>query len=197
MRVKFSKAISLVETILTLGLLSILSILIFPILKSSNTLTNSFISQSLISKDSERILLIIENCINNSSIIDRDYLGKEWVKNGFLILDYNGIFSQSLGENFYQHSSTEGNTLYLEYPRSNGKTIKLSILIFRFLYGELTVAEFEVGKNDVFIVNSDVILENVHGSFKKNRYGIIIELEVTSSDFSVKEKLIGYGRFKK
>lgn len=54
---------SLLELIVTLGLFCIFSLLIFPLLKVSNTLNNSITKQSLFEKDSAKIISLIEKSI--------------------------------------------------------------------------------------------------------------------------------------
>ena len=68
---------SLLELIVTLGLFSIFSLLIFPLLKVSNTLNNSITKQSLFEKDSAKIISLIEKSIKDSNIIKGNYIGKE------------------------------------------------------------------------------------------------------------------------
>ena len=65
---------SLLELIVTLGLFSIFSLLIFPLLKVSNTLNNSITKQSLFEKDSAKIISLIEKSIKNSNIIKGNYI---------------------------------------------------------------------------------------------------------------------------
>lgn len=188
---------SLLELIVTLGLFSIFSLLIFPLLKVSNTLNNSIIKQSLFEKDSAKIISLIEKSIKDSNIIKGNYIGKEYVENGAIVLQYDKEIYLGLTENFFKNKTSKGNTLFLEYPVSDGKNIFYSFIIFRFYYGELQVIECKKINNEVYVENKNTILENIYGYFEKIENGIIIKMEILDSDFLKARSLKGYANFKK
>lgn len=188
---------SLLELIVTLGLFSIFSLLIFPLLKVSNTLNNSITKQSLFEKDSTKIITLIEKSIKDSNIIKGNYIGKEYVENGAIVLQYDKEIYLGLTENFFKNKTSKGNTLFLEYPVSDGKNIFYSFIIFRFYYGELQVIECKKINNEVYVENKNTILENIYGYFEKIENGIIIEMEILDSDFLKARSLKGYANFKK
>lgn len=188
---------SLLELIVTLGLFSIFSVLIFPLLKVSNTLNNSITKQSLFEKDSFKIISLIEKSIKNSNIIKGNYIGKEYVENGAIVLQYDKEIYLGLTENFFKNKTSKGNTLFLEYPVSDGKNIFYSFIIFRFYYGDLQVIECKKINNEVYVENENTILENIHGYFEKTENGIVIEMEILDSDFLKARSLKGYANFKK
>lgn len=188
---------SLLELIVTLGLFSIFSILIFPLLKVSNTLNNSITKQSLFEKDSAKIISLIEKSIKDSNIIKENYIGKEYIKNGVIVLEYDTEIYLGLTENFFKNKTSKGNTLFLEYPISDGKNIFYSFIIFRFFYGDLQVIECKKINNEIYIENKNVLLKNVHGYFEKIENGIIIEMEILDSDLLKARSLKGYANFKK
>ena len=188
---------SLLELIVTLGLFSIFSLLIFPLLKVSNTLNNSITKQSLFEKDSAKIISLIEKSIKDSNIIKGNYIGKEYVENGAIVLQYDKEIYLGLTENFFKNKTSKGNTLFLEYPVSDGKNIFYSFIIFRFYYGELQVIECKKINNEVYVENKNTILENIYGYFEKIENGIIIEMEILDSDFLKARSLKGYANFKK
>lgn len=188
---------SLLELIVTLGLFSIFSLLIFPLLKVSNTLNNSITKQSLFEKDSAKIITLIEKSIKDSNIIKGNYIGKEYVKNGAIVLQYDKEIYLGLTENFFKNKISKGNTLFLEYPVSDGKNIFYSFIIFRFYYGELQVIECKKINNEVYVENKNTILENIYGYFEKIENGIIIEMEILDSNFLKARSLKGYANFKK
>lgn len=188
---------SLLELIVTLGLFSIFSLLISPLLKVSNTLNNSIAKQSLFEKDSAKIISLIEKSIKDSNIIKGNYIGKEYVKNGAIVLQYDKEIYLGLTENFFKNKTSKGNTLFLEYPVSDGKNIFYSFVIFRFYYGELQVIECKKINNEVYVENKNTILENIYGYFEKIENGIIIEMEILDSDFLKARSLKGYANFKK
>lgn len=194
---KLSAGFSAIESVITLTLISLLSLICFPLFKFSQELNSSLVTQGLIAKDGEKIVEIIERCIKNSSIINADYIGSDFVKNGSIVLEFNKTITPTLNEDFYRNVASKGNTLFIEYPRSNGKSIKSSFLIFQFFNSELRVIEYELWVKDASLVNLDTILENVSGSFEKNDYGIIIRMEVMDSLLKKKEEFLGYERFKK
>jgi len=188
---------SLLELIVTLGLFSIFSLLIFPLLKVSNTLNNSIIKQSLFEKDSAKIISLIEKSIKDSNIIKGNYIGKEYVENGAIVLQYDKEIYLGLTENFFKNKTSKGNTLFLEYPVSDEKNIFYSFIIFRFYYGELQVIECKKINNEVYVENKNTILENIYGYFEKIENGIIIKMEILDSDFLKARSLKGYANFKK
>lgn len=192
-----NRGFSLLELILSLGLLSIFSMLIFPLLRVSNTLNTTLMKQSLFEKDSLKVLSLIEKTINNSQITTIDYIGKKYVENGAIVIDYDrGIFL-GLNEDFFRKKSVKGNTLFLEFPTSDGKNIYYFFIIFRFYLGEFQVIECKKVNNEVFVENSNSIIENIHGYFEKTKTGIIINMEILDSDLSKVRSLKGYANFKK
>lgn len=188
---------SLLELIVTLGFFSIFSVLIFPLLKVSNTLNNSITKQSLFEKDSAKIISLIEKSIKDSNIIKGNYIGKEYVENGAIVLQYDKEIYLGLTENFFKNKTSKGNTLFLEYPVSDGKNIFYSFIIFRFYYGDLQVIECKKINSEVYVENENTILENAHGYFEKIENGIVIEMEILDSDFLKARSLKGYANFKK
>ena len=104
---------SLLELIVTLGLFSIFSLLIFPLLKVSNTLNNSITKQSLFEKDSAKIISLIEKSIKDSNIIKGNYIGKEYVENGAIVLQYDKEIYLGLTENFFKNKTSKGKKYFL------------------------------------------------------------------------------------
>lgn len=194
---KKNNGFSLLELIVTLGLFSIFSLLIFPLLKISNSLNNSIIKQSLIEKDAVKIISLIEECIENSNITKIEYLGKTSIKNGISIFNYNKEIQLGLSEIFFASISYKGNTLFLEYPVSDGKNIIYSFIIFQFLVNELRIIECKKIFNEVFVENNTTVIKNIYGNFEKIENGIVINLNILNSDFSKNRSLKGYANFKK
>ena len=191
------RGFSFLDLIVTLGLFSIFSLLVFPLLKISNTLNTSIIKQSLAEKEGTKLLSLIESSIENGNIIKDSYLGKEYIKNGILILQYEREIAYNLKESFFSNSVSKGNTLFIEYPVSEGKNIFSYFIIFHFFGGELSVMECKKSFNEVFVENRSIILKNIHGSFEKTEEGVIIEASIINNDFSKNWGLKGYANFKK
>ena len=51
--------------------------------------------------------------------------------------------------------------------------------------------------NDIVVENSSIVLKKVYGSFEKTETGVIINLNISNSDFSETRSLKGYANFKK
>lgn len=194
---KKNQGFSIMELIITLGLLSIFSLLIFPLLRVSNTLNTSLVKQSLFEKDGIKIISLIESTIEDSNISNDEYVGKEYVENGAIVLNYNREIHSGLNENFFKKKSSKGNVLFLEFPTSDGKNIYSTFLIYHIFLGELRVIECKKIRNEVFVINSNSILEGIHGGFKKTKSGIIIDIKILDSDFLKNRNLRGYANFKK
>ena len=194
---KKNKGFSLLELIVTLGLFSIFSLIVFPLLRVSHSLNTAIIKQSLLEKDEVKIISLIEDCIESSNILKSEYSGKEYIKNGVAILNHEQVIELVLKENFFKCVSQKGNTLFLEYPVSDGNTIFYTFIIFQFFAGELIILECKESFNDIVVENSSIVLKKVYGSFEKTETGVIINLNISNSDFSETRSLKGYANFKK
>lgn len=194
---KKNRGFSLLEVIFTLGLLSIFSALIFPLLKISNDLSTSLMNQSLFEKDTVKLLSLIEKSIDNSQIAPINYIGKEYLENAAIVLNYNKEIQLGLTEDFFKKKTNRGNTLFLELPTSDGKNIFYFFVIFRFYLGKLQVIECKNYNNIVYVENSNSIADNIHGYFEKTTTGIIINIEILNNDLSKVRSLKGYENFKK
>lgn len=194
---KKNQGFFVLELILTLGLLSIFSLLIFPLLRVSHTLNSSLIKQSLFEKDGIKILSLIETSIEESNISTEEYIGKKYIENGAIVLNYNKEIYSRLDEDFFRKKTTKGNVLFLEFPKSDGINIYSSFLIYHLYFGELIVIECEKFGNEIYITNSNSIHNKIYGYFEKNKNGIIINLEILDSYFSKNRNLRGYANFKK
>ena len=95
---KKNKGFSLLELIVTLGLFSIFSLIVFPLLRVSHSLNTAIIKQSLLEKDEVKIISLIEDCIENSNILKSEYSGKEYIKNGVAILNHEQVIELVLKE---------------------------------------------------------------------------------------------------
>ena len=194
---KKNQGFSLLEFILTLGLLSIFSLLIFPLLRISNTLNTSLVKQSLFEKDGIKIISLIESSIEDSNISYEEYTGKEYVENGAIVLNYDKEIQLGLKEEFFKKKVSKGNILFLEFPTSDGNNLYSSFLIYQLYFGELRVIEGKKFRNEVYIDNSNSIHNKVYGYFEKTKSGIIINIEILDSDFLKNRNLRGYANFKK
>ena len=189
-----NRGITLLEIIISLGLVSIFSIVIFPTLKVSNNINREIIQKSLLEKDSERILNIIERSIEKSTRVKENYQGKEYIKNGVGVILEGRYLNNRIDIDTLSNNSKSGNFLFLEYPRSNGNRVDNSILVFHFLNNSLRVIHAKVLNNSIKIIDSNILCENVLGEFERTETGIIINYEVLSKKLIIKEKIKGYGK---
>lgn len=186
------RGMTLLETIISLGLVSVFSLIIFPTLKVSNELNREVDKKSLVGRESVRILNIIERSISKSIAFSKEYSGKEYIKDGIGIIEERRILISSINESVLKKSSKEGNTLFLEYPRSNGVRIENSILVFQFVDENLIIVQGRVKDKNIVIEFSDTLYEGVDGEFRRVEQGVVIEYEILGKNSDTKEKIKGY-----
>ncbi|WP_291256161.1 type II secretion system protein [Fusobacterium sp.] len=190
-----NSGMTFLEVVISLGLLSIFSVLIFPTLKLSNNLNRKISERSLVERDVIRMLNIMERSIEKANTIKELYSGKNYVKNGVAIVQDNRIISFNITEEFLSKNSDEGNVIFLEIPRSNGTRIENTILLFQFIENRLIVTQGEIVNGVVKISNSDTLYENIEGRFKRKKRGVAIEYNIESKSLKEREEIKGYGNF--
>lgn len=188
------KGMTLVETAVSLGLISLFLLLIFPFLQLASRLEEKFNIQEQIERNSTRIIEIIEKNIEDSSFGIEEYFGKNTLNNG------KGVFLLSQGkppaldERFFNHKSKEGNTLFIEIPYVKNNKIYSKYLVYRFFNRELLVSQCSYLQGTLYFDNESVLLTDVEGSFKSDRYGIKInmEIKIRKTGYSYRKELNGY-----
>lgn len=192
---KLNRGVTFLETIISLGLISIFSLILFPILKTSNILNGELVQKGLTERQSTRILNIIENSIRNSSPIFKNYSGRKYIKNGVGILKEEKLLNYMVKEENLAKISDRGNVLFLEYPRCNGARVEDNILLFQFFNNNLLVAQGEIVDEKIKIIFSDTLYQGVEGYFEKKGTGIAIEIVIFKENKDIEEKVKGYENF--
>lgn len=193
--IRKNRGITLLETVISLGLISIFSLIIFPTLRISNRLNESISEKGLRDREITRVLNIVERAIEKSSPLPIEYLGDGNIRNGVEVIVENRVLTGQINISTLENVSTKGNLLFLEYPRSNGKTIINSILFFQFIHNGLMVMEGRLFGDRIRIVDSLTLLDRVVGEFERKRSGVVIRLEILRGDNS-KEKVVRYESFR-
>lgn len=191
MKVK-NKGVTFLETLISLGLLSIFSVLVFPMVKLSSDLNESLRQKSLIARNSIRILDVISKSITKAVPFKTEYKGQQYIKNGVGVIEDERLLVGMINESVLAKNSENGNILYLEILRSNGERLDEVLLIFEFLEDKLFVIEGRVINGIVRMFSSDILYEGIKGGFKKNKTGVIITYETKGKNLKSKEEIKGY-----
>ena len=189
-----TKGMTLAETAVALGLITIFLFLIFPFLKLTNKLEEKFHIQEQIERNSTRIIESIEKNIEASSFGIAEYTGRDTLTNG------KGIFVLPLGKppsldkKFFDNISDEGNVLLLEIPYVKNETIHSKYFIYRFYNKELLISQCTLLQGTLYFDTENVLLTNTDGNFKKDDYGIRINLviEIIAGTHIYRKELKGY-----
>lgn len=181
-------AFSQFETIIYITLVSIFTLITIPILKTCKSTNRYLCSQSMFEKDN--ILEIIEKYIQKGSCFST-------LKNSVTIYDCKKQLLLYIPEDFYNTNFSKGNTLVISIPKSDGKHLTHSILIFQFLHKTLFIYEATYIHNKIFIKNCYDLLENTEGEFIKDNLGILITLILINEKTSKRRVLKGYETFPK
>lgn len=189
------RGVTLLETLISLGLISIFTLVLAPTLRVSNSINRRLSMKSLVDRENVRILNMIERSIRNSSRVLEEYEGRKFIKDGVGVLEENGTLIFTIGEGVLSNCTDEGNALFLEYARSNGVRIENSIILYQFLNGKLFVTEGKVVNGIIKVVIYDEIFEGIWGKFKKLDSGIVIEYEILGKNSDIREKVKGYESF--
>lgn len=188
------EGMTLIETAVALALITIFLFLIFPFLRLTNKLEEKFYIQERIERNSARIIESIEKNIEASSFGIDEYTGRDALTNG------KGIFVLPLGKppsldkNFFNNISDEGNTLLLEIPYVQNETIHSKYFIYRFYNKELSISQCTLLQGTLYFDTEDTLLTNAIGNFKKDDYGIRINIviEIIAGTHIYRKELKGY-----
>ena len=181
-------AFSQFETIIYITLISIFTLITIPILKTCKYTNRYLCYQSMFEKNGDNIIELIEKYIRKSN-------NYSTLKKAITIYETNQQFTLYLPDNFYTDTFSKGNTIILSIPRSNGKYIDHSILIFQFLYNTLLVYEATYTRNKILIKNCSDLLENVEGEFVADNLGILITIVLKNEKINKRRILKGYEIF--
>lgn len=175
--------ITLLETIISLGIISIISLFIFPLMKTAHFMEQSLISQSKFDKQRGSTLEIISKAIKIAQNTKINYIGKKTVKNGVGIFNYNFPLTPQLNKNIFKNSTTSGNTLFLEIPQVLRHDISIQILIFQFLDDNLKIYRGETNGMHIVLDSSTThtFTKGVTGTFERTKSGIITTLNFKDS----------------
>lgn len=182
------------ETIISITLISLFSLMIFPILKISRDIKKQLITQSNIDRKKGNSMNIIKNSIANISELPINYIGKRYIQHGIGLVNTTKTVEGTLKEDFFKTSSSKGNTLILEMAKTDGKNIVPHFLIFSFVYNNLEVSEGRLISNSIYIDKEkiDTFIKNITGNFELTSNGIFVNIYF-SNEVYVKE----YENFRK
>lgn len=185
------KGITLLETMISIGIMGIFLLLSFPIMTIIYKTEFFFVNERNTARNSSRIIEIIEKDIKESCFGNNEYIGKKYLNNGKEIFDHLGYISSPLREEFFKIKG-KGNILFLEMPYVKNNMVLSKYIIYRFYFGNLQIIECSLFNGNIFIENTENILDEVDGYFEKDKNGIIINLQIRSSKEKIKKTLKGY-----
>lgn len=186
------KGITLLETMISLGIMGIFLLLSFPVMKIIYKTENFFVSERNSARNSSRIIEIIEKDIKESCFGNKEYIGKEYLSNGKEIFENLGYIRNPLREEFFKAKIEKGNMLFLEIPFVKDNTVLSKYIIYRFYTGSLQIMECSLFNGNIFVENTENILEEVDGYFERDKNGIIVNLQIRDSKEKIKKTLKGY-----
>lgn len=182
---------TLIETAISLGLISIFILLVFPLLKLTNELEERFHIQEQLERNSTRIIELLEKNIEEGTFGIQEYFGRDTLVNG------KGVFviSQkppSLDERFFNNRNSEGNTLFIEIPYVKNEKIYSKYLVYRFFNNELLVSPCSYLQGTLYFEGENTLLSNVTGGFKMEKEGIKINMKLKKIEHKYFKELNGY-----
>ncbi len=186
------EGITLLETMVSIGIMSILLLLSFPILKTMYSTEILFTEEIKGSRNASRIIEIIEKDIKESSFGHGEYIGKNYLVNGKVVIEHTGYISNILKEEFFQGKNQKGNLLFLEIPFVKNETVLSKYIIYRFYTGSLQLIECSLFSGGIFTERVENILEEVDGYFEKDENGIKITIEIRNKKGKTKKVFKGY-----
>lgn len=189
---KKTKGITFLETIVSIGIIGMFLLLSFPIMKIIYKTEIFFVNERNSGRNSSRIIEIIERDIKESCFGNKEYIGKKYMSNGKKIFEHSGYISNPLREEFFKSKVEKGNMLFLEIPFIKNNTVFSKYIIYRFYAGSLQIIECSLFNGNIFIENTENILDGVDGSFERDKKGIIITLKIRSDKEKIKKVLKGY-----
>lgn len=183
---------SIIEIVVSVAIISIFFLVLFPILNINNRLNKTIYLQSIMDKNKGDIIKIIESSIAESE----HYLIEKYTKNSIEVLQYKKFLSTGfVGKEIFQHISQKGNVLFIKKPiLKNGRIIN-HFIIFCISYGSLSAYEGEYRRETLCTGNENILIDHVEGEFVKGERGVFINIKmrVKGKIYEIK----GYENFKK
>lgn len=186
------RGVTLLETIISMGIMGIFLLLSFPVMKIIYKTENFFVSERNAARNSSRIIEIIEKDIKESCFGNKEYIGKEYLNNGKEIFENLGYIKNPLREEFFREKMEKGNMLFLEIPFVKDNKVSSKYIIYRFYTGSLQIIRCSLFNGNIFVEDTEDILEEVDGYFERDKKGIVINLQIRGSKEKIKKTLKGY-----
>ncbi|MDU1911002.1 prepilin-type N-terminal cleavage/methylation domain-containing protein [Fusobacterium sp.] len=186
------RGVTLLETMISMGIMGIFLLLSFPVTKIIYKTENFFVSERNAARNSSRIIEIIEKDIKESCFGNKEYIGKEYLNNGKEIFENLGYIRNPLREEFFREKMEKGNMLFLEIPFVKDNKVSSKYIIYRFYTGSLQIIRCSLFNGNIFVEDTEDILEEVDGYFERDKKGIVINLQIRGSKEKIKKTLKGY-----
>lgn len=187
-----NQAFSIAEIIVSIAIISIFILILFPILNINNKVNETIYIQSIIDKNKGDIIEIIEDLIADSE----HYLIEKYTKNSVEVLQRKNFVSTGfIGKEIFENITKKGNVLFIKKPILKNGKIRNYFIIFCISHKCLYAYEGEYRNKTLCTENMSKIMKNIEGEFEKKERGIFINMKVKVRDKVYEIK--GYENFKK
>lgn len=185
------KAMTSIEVLVVITIISIFAVVIFPILKVNNRMNSILYFQSIIDKNKGDIIKIIENSIESS----QNYWSIENFNDSVVVLNYNRRLPKYIDKNFFCNKRDKGNLIFIKIPILKNEKVLRTFLVFYLYRNSLYIFQGEYIGNFWYIEDENIFTKNIAGYFKKMERGVFINLIFKRG--RITEEVKGYENFKK
>jgi len=179
---KKTRGISLLETILTLGLTGLLVLsaqpALFAFLKSREALAAIHAAEL----KSARIPELIRDAVVRAADGDTDFPGSDDLKGGKGLYEAPAAGVKQLNQAFFAAPRTEGNFLFLELPTYKSEKITTKLIAFKIKDGIFSMIQYSVSDDVLKQSREDPILTGVEGNFALESNTIRVLLRFTKGE---------------
>jgi len=184
------KGLTLIELVLSMGILGIILMLIFPILLIFNKSRLAIIETSRKDNQKSRILQLIEQNINKASLDQVNFAWEHFLPKGKGIYTYE---SGDINDELLSQKKECGNFILLKssYYKSGKKEVRY--ISFKFEKRKLSITNYSPETSMLKKVREEVLLENVQGKFVMDEISIKIIINYLNKNNPVKIENIDEG----
>lgn len=163
------KGFFIVETVMSIVIISIFISILYPILKYNTRLNNKIYFFSVVDRKKRNVMSIL----NKQILIARDFYEqrRELESNRVEIINF---YYKS--KNF-KNRVNKGNAILIKLPVIKKEKIRNYFLVFQFYRNNLYVYEGEYKEKRYGIKNKGRLINNIEGSFEKVKEGVMITMK--------------------
>jgi|GEM_PF-6662557 len=179
-----NRGLTLVELVLSMGILGIILMLIFPMISIFNKSRQIIMETSKRDNHKARVLELIEQNINRASLDEINFFWENFLQKGKGIYLYE---NENLSSEFLSQTKKNGNFILLKIPHYKKGKKEVRYISFKFDKEKLSIANYFPENLMLRKTREEILMENVQGKFVME--GFSIKIIITYLDKNIPNKI--------